>query len=52
MLNLPDIISFINNLGFPIAITFYLLYRFEKKLEYLTQSIQQLTDTINKNLGE
>ncbi|HEX6594193.1 MAG TPA: YvrJ family protein [Bacillota bacterium] len=32
-----------SDVGFPIAVTFYLLYRIERKLEKLTHSIQTWT---------
>lgn len=38
----------IANLGFPIAITLYLLIRMESKIETLSNSINQLTLTIEK----
>lgn len=38
----------IANLGFPIAITLYLLIRMESKIETLSNSINQLTMTIEK----
>ncbi|HWO95593.1 YvrJ family protein [Paenibacillus ehimensis] len=43
----------ISNFGFPIAITAYLLTRFEKKIDGLNSSILELTQTLrgvqNKN---
>lgn len=41
-----DWINAINNVGFPIVITVYLFLRFEKKLENLKDSIDNLTDVI------
>lgn len=38
----------IANLGFPIAITLFLLIRMESKIETLSNSINQLTMTIEK----
>lgn len=38
----------IANLGFPIAITLYLLIRMESKIETLSNSINHLTLTIEK----
>ncbi|HLR80891.1 MAG TPA: YvrJ family protein [Bacillota bacterium] len=32
-----------SDVGFPVAVTFYLLYRIEGKLEKLTHSIHALT---------
>jgi hypothetical protein len=44
-----DLLTTINNVGFPIAVSVYLLVRFEGKLEALTLSINDLSTTI-KNL--
>ncbi|WCK55906.1 YvrJ family protein [Aneurinibacillus sp. Ricciae_BoGa-3] len=41
-----DWISIISNVGFPVAITLYLLIRIEAKLEMLTRSIGDLAATI------
>lgn len=37
-------VSFITELSFPIAITFYLLHRIEGKLDMLNESIRMLPD--------
>lgn len=39
-------VMIIGNFGFPIAITMYLFIRFEKKIENLEMSINQLSDVI------
>ena len=44
-----DLLTTIGNVGFPIAVSVYLLVRFEGKLEALTLSINDLSITI-KNL--
>lgn len=44
-----DLITMIGNLGFPIAVSVYLLVRLEGKLEVLTQSINNLSNVINKS---
>jgi YvrJ protein family len=44
---MEDIVQLISNLGFPIAISLYLLIRIEGKLESLTLSINNLSQTIN-----
>ncbi|GLC30780.1 YvrJ family protein [Clostridium omnivorum] len=41
------LISLIGNVGFPIAVSIYLLVRIEGKLESLTSSINNLSSTIN-----
>lgn len=38
------ILPLIQDVGFPIAVTFYLLYRIETKLDGVIQSIQTLPD--------
>lgn len=38
--------SLITDIGFPIAVTFYLLTRMEGKLEHLSAAIQQLDQTL------
>ncbi|KYD18772.1 YvrJ family protein [Geobacillus thermodenitrificans] len=37
--------NLLGNLGFPIVITGYLLLRFEKKIEILTEAISDLKNT-------
>ncbi|MDR4937030.1 YvrJ family protein [Rossellomorea marisflavi] len=37
-------ISFISEVGFPIVVTMYLLYRIETKLDALITSLQTLPD--------
>ncbi|MGE8203420.1 YvrJ family protein [Heyndrickxia sp. NPDC080065] len=41
--------SFIGEVGFPIVVTLYLLYRIETKLEAVVQSIQSLPERL-KNI--
>ncbi|WP_437177564.1 YvrJ family protein [Heyndrickxia camelliae] len=41
--------SFINEVGFPIVVTLYLLYRIETKLEAVIQSIQSLPDRLKNS---
>lgn len=45
-MNELDWVGAISNVGFPIAITIYLLYRFEKKLDTLTKGINELTKAL------
>lgn len=44
---MEEMVKLISNLGFPIAISLYLLVRIEGKLENLTISINNLSQTIN-----
>jgi len=41
------LVGLIGNVGFPIAVSIYLLVRIENKLEKLTSSINQLSSVIN-----
>jgi hypothetical protein len=42
------IIGAVSNVGFPIAITFYLFFRFEKILEKHTSMIEELVKEIKR----
>ena len=44
---MEEIVNLVANLGFTIAISLYLLIRIEGKLESLTNSINNLSQTIN-----
>ena len=44
---MKELVDLVANIGFPIAISIYLLVRVEKKLEGLTSSINNLSQTIN-----
>lgn len=44
---MEEIYSQIANLGFPIAVSIYLLVRIEGKLENLSQSIHELAKVIS-----
>ncbi|WP_411681337.1 YvrJ family protein [Clostridium thailandense] len=46
---MDDLLNIIGNVGFPIAVSVYLLVRLEGKLEVLTQSINNLSNVINKS---
>ncbi len=39
-----------SNFGFPIAVSMYVLMRLESKMDSLTESINELTITIEKNI--
>ncbi|RUS46741.1 YvrJ family protein [Cohnella sp. AR92] len=49
---LTYLLTAVSQVGFPIVLTGYLLIRFEKKLETLTESILRLTEVIKKNSSE
>ncbi|SHH88426.1 YvrJ family protein [Clostridium intestinale] len=46
-----ELITLIANLGFPVAISAYLLIRLEKNLNSLTASINKLNTIISTKLG-
>lgn len=41
-------VQIIGNFGFPVAITVYLLVRFEGKIDRLRESIDVLSDNVSK----
>ncbi|MFD2658985.1 YvrJ family protein [Paenibacillus thailandensis] len=50
--SLSYLLTAVSQVGFPIVLTGYLLIRFEKKLETLTESILNLTEVIHKKMSE
>ncbi|WP_084756819.1 YvrJ family protein [Clostridium sp. DMHC 10] len=44
---MDNLVGLIGNVGFPIAVSIYLLVRIESKLENLTNSINNLSGVIN-----
>lgn len=44
---MENIISNISNVGFPVALSIFLLLRFEKKIDELTKAITELVAKIN-----
>ena len=47
---MEDFIFQMSNFGFPIAVSMYVLMRLESKTDSLTESINELTLTIEKNI--
>ncbi|WP_073336623.1 YvrJ family protein [Clostridium grantii] len=43
--------TLVSTVGFPIAVSIYLLVRFEKKIEVLNNSISDLTKVITAVMG-
>ncbi|MEK1831350.1 YvrJ family protein [Priestia megaterium] len=41
--------NLIGDFGFPMVVTFYLLLRFEKKIDHLTEAINKIATSIEKN---
>ena len=44
---MEQILGLVANLGFPIAVSVYLLVRIENRMESLTESIYQLAEAVN-----
>lgn len=45
---MEQLIPIISQVGFPIVVTLYLLYRIETKLDMVVQSIQNLPDRMRE----
>ncbi|MBM7654428.1 YvrJ family protein [Neobacillus cucumis] len=45
---MEQIIPLISEVGFPIVVSLYLLYRIESKLDLVVQSIQSLPDRMRE----
>lgn len=45
---MEDMVSLVSNVGFPIAITIFLLIRMEKKVDGLSTSISKLSNSVEK----
>lgn len=46
---MTDLFTAIGNFGFPIVVASYLLFRFEKKIEILSESIQKQSQNLEAN---
>lgn len=51
MMEINELFNLIGNVGFPVAISGYLLIRLEKNIENLTASINKLNTIISAKLG-
>ncbi|MFB4163551.1 YvrJ family protein [Alteribacillus sp. JSM 102045] len=40
--NATEFIQLLANFGFPVVVTFYLLFRFERRMEHMSFTLQQL----------
>jgi len=49
-MDIQQIITILGNFGFPVVIAIYLLIRFEKRIENLTEAISQLQKIMNRKL--
>lgn len=47
---MEQLIPFISEVGFPIVVTLYLLYRIEAKLDVVVQSIQGLPERLKDGI--
>lgn len=45
---MEELLVQVSNVGFPIALSMYLLVRLERKMEQLTESILKLTAVLEK----
>lgn len=50
-MEINDLITLVGNMGFPVAISAYLLIRLEKQLINLTSSINLLNTIVSTKLG-
>ena len=50
-MEINELISLIGNVGFPVAVSSYLLIRLEKQINTLTASISKLNTIISTKLG-
>lgn len=50
-MNINEFVSLIANVGFPVAISAYLLIRLEKQINTLSSSITKLNTIISTKLG-
>lgn len=50
-MSINDLVNLIANVGFPVAISAYLLIRLEKQIVGLTASINKLNTIISTKLG-
>ncbi|CAM4438874.1 YvrJ family protein [Paenibacillus tarimensis] len=46
------LLAAVSQVGFPIAVASYLLIRFEKKLDMLSETIVRLTEAMKNRAGE
>ncbi len=50
-MDINELVSLIGNVGFPVAVSAYLLIRLEKQLNSLSTSINKLNTIISAKLG-
>lgn len=47
---MENILNLISNVGFPVALSMFLLIRFENKIDELTKAITELVIKINEKI--
>ncbi|MFB6468816.1 YvrJ family protein [Cytobacillus sp. Hz8] len=47
---MDQLVPFISDVGFPIVVTLYLLYRIEAKLDVVVQSIESLPKRLKETI--
>lgn len=50
--DVPSFVQIIGNVGFPIGVSLYLLMRFEKKIDVLSEGIAKLSEVMKSHLFE
>lgn len=50
-MTINELIGLIGNVGFPVAVSAYLLIRLEKQLDSLSNSINKLNNIISAKIG-
>lgn len=50
-MTINELIGIIGNVGFPVAVSAYLLIRLEKQLDSLSNSINKLNNIISAKIG-
>lgn len=46
---MKEFFDIVSNLGFPIGVSCYLLFRFEKKLDALEEAVRKMADQVDDN---
>ncbi|SDL96504.1 MULTISPECIES: YvrJ family protein [Sediminibacillus] len=44
----PSLVTLVSDLGFPVVMVLYLLFRFEKRITALAQSIDRLKEAVSQ----
>ena len=51
-MDINDLVTLIGNVGFPVAVTSYLLVKLEKQIVNMTDSVNKLNNIISLKLGD